>query len=70
MTSVHDAGWPVVWLGDENVGTRFAYVEPPNRPATVIEIMEDNEITSGMGKFVRDAAVDWDGSDPIRVLGG
>ncbi|HEX9832369.1 MAG TPA: VOC family protein, partial [Mycobacterium sp.] len=39
-------------------------------PATVIEIMEDNEITAGMGKFVRDAAVDWDGSDPIRVLGG
>jgi hypothetical protein len=70
MSAVRDAGWAVVWLGDEDVGTRFAYVEPPNRPATVIEIMEDNEITSGMGKFVRDAAVDWDGKDPIRVLGG
>jgi hypothetical protein len=31
--------------------------------------MEDNEITSGMGKFVRDASVDWDGGDPIRNLG-
>ena len=69
MASVRNAGWPVVWLGDGDIGTRFAYVEPPNSPATVIEIMEDNEITSGMGKFVRDAAVDWDGSDPLRVLG-
>jgi catechol 2,3-dioxygenase-like lactoylglutathione lyase family enzyme len=72
MASVRDAGWPVVWLGGEDVGTRFAYVEPPNGPAyisQVIEIMENNEITAGMGKFVRDAAVDWDGSDPIRFLG-
>ncbi len=70
MASVREAGWPIVWLGDEDVGTRFAYVEPPNSPARVIEIMENNEITAGMGKFVRDAAADWDGSDPIRVLGG
>jgi Glyoxalase/Bleomycin resistance protein/Dioxygenase superfamily len=70
MASARDAGWPVVWLGDEDVGTRFAYLEPPNSPATVIEVMEDNEITAGMGKFVRDAARNWDGSDPIRVLGG
>ena len=34
MASVRDAGWAVVWLGDEDVGTRFAYVEPPNSPAT------------------------------------
>jgi len=73
MSAVRAAGWEVVWLGDEDVGTRFAYVELPNGPthvSQVIEIMEDNEITSGMGKFVRDAAVDWDGQDPIRVLGG
>ena len=70
MASVRDAGWAEVWLGDEDVGTRFAYLEPPNSPATVIELMEDNDITSGMGKFIRDAAVGWDGSDPIRVLGG
>jgi Glyoxalase/Bleomycin resistance protein/Dioxygenase superfamily len=70
MASAHDAGWPVVWLGDESVGTRFAYVEPPNSPATIIEIMELNEVTSGMGKFVRDAAAGWDGTDPIRILSG
>lgn len=73
MRSVADAGWPVVWSGGEDVGTRFAYVEPPAGPAHVaqiIEIMELTEITSGMAAFVRDAAANWDGSDPIRVLGG
>jgi hypothetical protein len=70
MAAVREAGWPVVWLGDESVGTRFAYVEPPNSPAQVIEIMELNEVTAGMGTFVRDAAAGWDGSDPIRELGG
>jgi hypothetical protein len=70
MTSVRDAGWPVVWSGGEDVGSRFAYVEPPNSPATIIEIMELNEMTSGMMKFVRDAAAGWDGTDPVRILSG
>jgi catechol 2,3-dioxygenase-like lactoylglutathione lyase family enzyme len=70
MQAIEDAGWPVVWLGGEDVGTRFAYVEPPNSPATIIEIMELTETTKGMATFVRDAAGSWDGSDPIRNLGG
>lgn len=73
MRAVAEAGWPVVWSGGEDVGTRFAYVEPPAgraQVAQIIEIMELTEITSGMASFVRDAAANWDGSDPIRVLGG
>ncbi|OBG13635.1 glyoxalase [Mycolicibacterium celeriflavum] len=70
MKAVARAGWPVVWSGGEDVGTRFAYVEPPSSPAQVIEIMELNEVTSGMAQFVRDAAENWDGSEPIRVLSG
>ncbi|MGY4869925.1 VOC family protein [Mycolicibacterium elephantis] len=69
MAAVQAADWPVVWSGGEDVGTRFAYVEPPNRPASVVEIMELTEITAGMATFVRDAAASWDGSDPIRPLG-
>jgi hypothetical protein len=69
MQAVEEAGWPVVWSGGEDVGTRFAYVEPANSPATIIEIMELTETTSGMATFVRDAAANWDGSDPIRNLG-
>jgi hypothetical protein len=70
MQAVNAAGWPVVWSGGEDVGTRFAYVEPRNSPATIIEIMELTETTVGMGKFIRDAADGWDGTDPIRELGG
>lgn len=72
MQAVAQAGWPVVWSGGEDVGTRFAYVEPPAgsaHVAQIIEIMELTEITSGMAEFVRDAAANWDGTDPIRVLG-
>jgi hypothetical protein len=73
MQAINAAGWPVVWSGGEDVGPRFAYVEPPNSPAhisEIIEIMELTETTAGMGKFIRDAAASWDGSDPIREIGG
>jgi Glyoxalase/Bleomycin resistance protein/Dioxygenase superfamily len=69
MQAVKEAGWPIVWSGGEDIGTRFAYVEPPNSPATILEIMELTEATTGMATFVRDAADGWDGSDPIRNLG-
>jgi catechol 2,3-dioxygenase-like lactoylglutathione lyase family enzyme len=66
------AGWPVVWCdASANPVTRFAYVEPPaGGPATIFEIMELTDVTRGMGTFVRDAATGWDGSDPIRTVGG
>ncbi len=70
MTALRGAGWPVVWAGGEDLGTRFAYFEPPSAPATIIEISELNEMTVGMNNLVRDAALNWDGSDPIRNLGG
>ena len=69
IEAIDDAGWSVVWSGGENVGTRFAYVEPPNSPATVIEISQLNDTTAGLGKFIRDAADGWDGTDPVRSLG-
>jgi hypothetical protein len=70
MAAVETAGGPVVRSGGEDVGTRFAYVDVPGAPATVIEIMEFNDMTSGMATFIRDAAANWDGTNPIRELGG
>jgi Glyoxalase/Bleomycin resistance protein/Dioxygenase superfamily len=71
VASLHDAGWPVVWSGGESDGVRYAYVEPPGGPASIIEIMELNDATTFLGEFVRAAAEGWDGSDPIRsLLGG
>ncbi len=70
MKAVMDAGWPVVWSGGEGFGVRFAYVEPPNSPATIIEISELTDAQAAGAKFIRDAAANWDGSDPIREMGG
>ena len=72
MKAVEEAGWPVVWSGGEGLGVRFAYVEPPNSPtlpAQIVEISELTEAQAGVAKFIRDAASNWDGSDPIRELG-
>jgi catechol 2,3-dioxygenase-like lactoylglutathione lyase family enzyme len=69
MKAVEAAGWPVVWSGGEGFGVRFAYVEPPNRPATIVEISELTEAQAGVAKFIRDAADGWDGKDPIREMG-
>ncbi len=71
VAAAEAARWPVGWCGAEEAATRFAYVEPSaGGPATIFEIMELNEATAGMGAFVRDAAKDWDGSDPVRTVGG
>jgi catechol 2,3-dioxygenase-like lactoylglutathione lyase family enzyme len=69
MREVEKAGWPVVWSGGESYGVRFAYVEPPDAPAAVIEISELTDATAANAMFMHDAAAEWDGSDPIRVLG-
>ncbi|ABW14106.1 conserved hypothetical protein [Parafrankia sp. EAN1pec] len=68
MRSVAAAGWPVVWSGDGDGAARYAYVEPPAGPATIVEIMEVTAATDGIATLVRQAAQDWDGSDPIRTL--
>jgi catechol 2,3-dioxygenase-like lactoylglutathione lyase family enzyme len=70
MKSVADAGWPVVWAGGEGLGVRFAYVEPPNCPATVVEISELTDAQAATAKFIRDTAANWDGTEPIREMGG
>jgi hypothetical protein len=70
VTSVTNAGWPVVWSGGEADGVRYAYAVPPGGPAAIIEIMELNEATTGLAEFVRTAADGWDGTDPIRSLLG
>ncbi len=63
------AGWPIVWAGGEELGVRFAYVEPPPGLATVFEISELTDGVSAFSELIRDAATGWDGSDPVRTLG-
>jgi hypothetical protein len=74
MRNVEHACWPVVWSGGEGLGVRFAYVEPPDSPAYISQIIEISELTDttvASSTFIRDAAAGWDGTDPVRnLLGG
>jgi hypothetical protein len=68
MAAAQSIGWPVVWSGGEELGTRFAYLETSGVPAPIVAISQLTDATAAMAKLVRDAAQDWDGSDPVRVL--
>lgn len=66
--AVVDAGWDIVWEGVPGEGVGYFYAQAPDVPTTVLEFMELNDQTQGLGALVRGAAADWDGSDPIRSL--
>lgn len=68
MAKIGAAGWPQVWSGGQGEGVRFAYFEPP-AGASVVEIMELTEASAGMAAYVREQAIGWDGTDPVRELG-
>lgn len=68
LASTQEAGWPIVWRGLEVGGVRYAYLEPTGTPVPVIEVMELNELSEGLGTLVREAASGWDGSNPVRTL--
>lgn len=59
-------------VGDEGAGPRgrFAYFDTEFHPGTVIEI---SDVSVGKAEHfarIRQAAADWDGSEPIRLMGG
>jgi hypothetical protein len=61
------AGWTVVQSGDGGGTTRFAYLDI-GVGGTIVEITELNDLTGGMNERIRDAAANWDGTDPVRPL--
>lgn len=67
MAAVSAAGWPVVWSGGEDQGQRYAYVQPPTG-AAIAELTARTDALVGMAALVRDAAANWDGTDPVRAL--
>jgi catechol 2,3-dioxygenase-like lactoylglutathione lyase family enzyme len=63
------AGWDIVFEGGPGGATRFFYAEAPTVAATMVEVMELNELTRGLCDHVKEAADTWDGqTDPIRKL--
>ncbi len=70
LQSLLDKGYTVDQEGEINKPGRFAYLIHPSDPNRVIEISE----TSGpKGKFferIADVARTWDGTEPVRRVGG
>jgi catechol 2,3-dioxygenase-like lactoylglutathione lyase family enzyme len=67
--AVRDAGLDIVLEGDGGGTARFFYADAPTSAATCLEVMELNDMTSGLMDHIRKAADDWDGTtDPIRKL--
>lgn len=63
------AGWEIVLSGDSGGVARFLYFEAPVVAATMLEVMELNDMTRGLMDHVRQVAEDWDGqTDPVRKL--
>jgi Glyoxalase/Bleomycin resistance protein/Dioxygenase superfamily len=58
-------GWSEVWCGDAGGATKFSYVERPDSPAAIVELMELNDMTRAMGEAIRDAAAAWTPGQPM-----
>ncbi|WP_332838934.1 VOC family protein [Nocardia bovistercoris] len=69
VEAVRAAGYESVWSGGSDGGVRYAYFEPRDEIATVLEISEYTDSTAGLARMLRAAADGWDGDDPIRTLG-
>jgi catechol 2,3-dioxygenase-like lactoylglutathione lyase family enzyme len=67
MARAGEAGWTVVQSGDGGGASQFAYLDI-GVGGTIVEITELNDMTGGMNDRIRDAAANWDGTDPVRSL--
>jgi len=59
-------GYVVKMSGEVGVNGRFVYFDKEYHPGTVIELSEVLGPKGELFRAIREAAVDWDGSDPVR----
>ena len=48
---------------------RYAYFDTRHLIGCMTEVMEHDENVEGMFAMIAEAAKDWDGSDPVRMVG-
>jgi hypothetical protein len=68
MAATSVAGWTAVHGGDAGGAARFCYFDLGGPTKTVVEVMELNDATRGLMDAVRNAAAEWDGTDPVRLI--
>ncbi len=67
VRKAHALGWPMAQSGHVGVEGRFAYFDTETHPGTVIELSETSGPKGLMFKRIAEAALDWDGKNPIRT---
>ncbi|MFM6854259.1 MAG: VOC family protein, partial [Sphingopyxis sp.] len=63
------AGAEILVEGSFGADGAVIYVDAGGGPGTVIEYLQPATGSDAVFAMVRDAARDWDGSDPVRTLG-
>lgn len=69
MSQFSEKGADLLIEGKIKDGVRFAYFEGGEDGQPVMEVSECPPAMAELYKMVSDAALDWDGSDPVRKLG-
>lgn len=63
-----EIGFPLATRAETRTGTEFAFVDAVATLGHMIEIYEPSDALVGFYAFVREASLDWDGSDPVRAI--
>ncbi|MBB5390625.1 MULTISPECIES: VOC family protein [unclassified Herbaspirillum] len=63
-----DRGWKVGMSGEVGERGRFVYFETEYHPGTVIELSEVAGPKGKVFRLIREAAEQWDGSEPVRAF--
>ena len=64
-----DAGAEVLVEGTVGADGAVIYVDPGNGPGHVIELLQNMTGAAEIFQMIKDAGKDWDGNEPLRVLG-
>ena len=67
-TSFAAAGIPLATRAQTLTGVEFAFLDAVGSMGHFIEVYERSETLVGFYDFIREAAKDWDGADPVRTL--
>lgn len=66
LARMQGQGFTVKMSGEVGANGRFAYFDREYHPGTVIELSEVLGPKGRMFDLIREASIDWDGSDPVR----
>jgi L-rhamnose isomerase len=69
VAALQAAGKQRVYWGVAKGGVRFAYLVEDEHPGAMIELIERGPAIEALMTIVKQASVNWDGSNPVRQLG-